>query len=48
MIKDIATSQGKRFNENDFDSTFLLIDRDASGKIDKDEMRNFIKSMLEL
>ena len=47
MLKDICKKNKKKFKEEAFESTFLLIDRDMSGKIDKTEMMIFVKSLLD-
>ena len=38
MLKHICAQNKKKFKEDAFESTYLLIDRDLSGKIDKDKM----------
>ena len=47
MLKHICAQNKKKFKEDAFESTYLLIDRDMSGKIDKTEMMIFVKSLLD-
>ena len=47
MLKHICAQNKKKFKEDAFESTYLLIDRDLSGKIDKTEMMIFVKSLLD-
>ena len=46
MIQDICAAEGRPFKSDAFDQTFTLIDRDESGKVDKHEMKVFIKAMI--
>ena len=47
MLKMICKQNKKKFKEEAFESTYLLIDRDMSGKIDKTEMMIFVRSLLD-
>ena len=47
MLKAICAQNNKKLKQEAFDSTFMLIDRDMSGKIDRTEMSIFVKSLLD-
>ena len=45
LTKDVMTTVGGQFNKEDFDRTFLEMDNDGNGVIEKEEMVQFLQNL---